>query len=355
MIKVLVVDDSSVMREYLSSILEENPDIRVVGTAKDGREAVDMVERLNPDVITMDVHMPVMDGFTATRVIMETFPTPILIVTASYDPSEVEKSFHALEAGALTILEKPVGPGHPGHVKAVAELLTMIKLMSEVKVIKRRSPRNTNVISTPSVRNDAGEPPGVFKIIAIGASAGGPVTLQRILSKLPPNLFTPILIVQHISEGFLQGLVDWLGEDVSLPIHVATHGETPLPGHIYFAPDKVQMGVDHHGCITLTRNHSDHGICPSVAYLFNSIAGIYGQTAIGVLLTGMGRDGAEELKVMRENGGVTIAQDEKSSIVYGMPGEAKKIDAATHILNPEEIAAVLTQYVKTNNSGWKDT
>lgn len=346
MIKALVVEDSPSVREFLVRILGSDPDIRVAGTAHDGEEALEAVRRHRPDVITMDIHMPKMDGLEATRRIMETDPIPIVIVSGSTDPHETATTFRAMEAGALAVLRRPAGIGHPDHEATAKELLQTVKLMAEVKVVRRWPQTRREPALPPAAQALPGKPARV-KVIAIGASTGGPPVLQTILAMLPRDLPVPVLIVQHMASGFTQGFVEWLAQSSGLPVHVAMHGEYPVPGHVYVAPDECQMKVEHGGKIALTQDEPENGLRPSVSYLFRSLAAAYGGDAVAGLLTGMGRDGAEELKLLRDKGAVTFAQDKESSVVHGMPGEAIKLDAATFILAPDRIAAVLTSL--TNN------
>jgi len=236
MIKVLIVEDSAVVRQHLKNILEEDGGIRVVGMAENGEESLKFVQKQKPDVITMDINMPGMNGLDATRRIMETHPVPIVIVSASFDSSDVDKSFRAMEAGALAIVEKPLGEGHSDYDSASKTLVQTVKLMSEVKVVKRwtksRFPRTTDIVTSEVV---SGQMPNNIKAVVIGASTGGPPVLQTILSGLPREFPVPILVVQHIARGFLEGMVAWLGQTTSLPIHTAAYGDRPLPGHVYFA------------------------------------------------------------------------------------------------------------------------
>ena len=290
----------------------------------------------------MDIHMPKLDGLEATRRIMETHPTPIVIVSGSTDPQDVATTFRAMEAGALAVLGRPAGIGHPDHEATARELVQTVKLMSEVKVV-RRWPRVRREISVPGPPVPVvGRAPAGVKVIAIGASTGGPPVLQTILAGLPNDFPAPVLIVQHMAAGFMQGFVEWLAQSSGLPVHIATHGESMLPGHVYVAPDDFQMKVERGGRIVLARDEPENGLRPSVSCLFRSLAQVYGDQAVAGLLTGMGRDGAEELKLLRDKGAVTFAQDKESSVVHGMPGEAIKLDAATLILPPEKIAAALT-------------
>lgn len=346
MIKVLVVEDSPVIREFLVGLLSSDPGISVIGAANNGEDALRAVEDQRPDVITMDIHMPRMNGIEATRRIMETYPTPIVIVSGSRDPKEVETTFHAMEAGALAFLERPVGQGHPHHLDMVKELVQTVKLMSEVKVVRRwpRTPRKT-LASTIAPEVNLRKATENIRLVAVGASTGGPPVIQTILSDLSKDFPVPMLIVQHMAEGFIAGFAEWLIQKSDLPIHIATHGEQTLPGHVYIAQDGFQMKVDRGGRILLSKDEPENGHRPSVSHLFRSVASVYGKNAVGVLLTGMGKDGAEELKLMKNEGAVTIVQDRESSVVYGMPGEATCLGAATYVFSPEKIAAALTSLV----------
>jgi two-component system chemotaxis response regulator CheB len=352
MIKVLIVEDSQVIRDLLTFILSSDPAIRVIGTARDGEEAVRAVKEKRPDVVTMDIIMPNMDGFEATRIIMEKTPTPIVIVSASRDPREVEKTFRAMEAGALAAISKPVGVAHPNYAQLTKELIKTVKLMSEVKVIKRRpQERKGGVISGASKAGMTAPATPGLKAVAIGASTGGPQAIQTILSRLPKDFPAPLLIVQHIAAGFVLGFADWLGNSSRLPVKIAAHGEYLLPGRVYIAPDDLQMGVDG-GCrIILSSGEPENGLRPSVSWLFRSASEVFGKNAIGVLLTGMGKDGASELKRMKEKGAVTIVQNKESSIVYGMPGEAVAINAAAYVLSPAGIAEFLSGLPRAKMNG----
>ncbi|MDD2853042.1 MAG: chemotaxis-specific protein-glutamate methyltransferase CheB [Desulfuromonadaceae bacterium] len=346
MIRVLIVEDSLVEQQLLAHILSTDPRITVVGIANDGEMALSSLERLKPDVITMDIHMPKLNGFDTTRRIMESNPLPIIIVSGSYNVLDTDKSFRAIEAGALAILRKPIGPGHPDYQSDAAELIRTVKTMSEIKVVKRW-PQLRKAVPVPPLPIIAARiTPDKIRVVAIGASTGGPAIIQEILSALPKNLSAPLLVVQHMASGFMDNFVKWLCATTGFPSHIAVNGEYPAPGHAYFAPDGLHMLVGRDHRIILTGEEPENGLRPSVSRLFRSVAETFGSNAMGVLLTGMGRDGAADLKLMRDKGAVTVVQNEESSIIFGMPGEAVRLGAAEYILPPEQIAGLLEQLVK---------
>lgn len=348
LIKVLVVEDSPVVREFLVYLLDGDHDMQVVGTANNGEEAIEAVKRYRPDVITMDIHMPKMDGLEATRRIMETEPVPIVIVSGSVDPHENTKTFRALKAGALAVLVRPDGIGHPDHERTAKELVQTVKAMSEVRVV-RRWPQKPGEPALPLAAKPPVEKVAKVKVVAFGASTGGPPALLTILAMLPRDFPLPILIVQHMASGFTVSFTEWLAQSTGLPVHVATHGALMQPGHIYVAPDECHMQVGHGEKIILTQDPPENGLRPSVSCLFRSLATVYGSGVIAVLLTGMGRDGAKELRLLKDKGAVTFTQDEKSSVVFGMPGEAVRLDAAKYVLAPDKIAVVLMSLINDKN------
>jgi two-component system chemotaxis response regulator CheB len=346
-IRVLVVEDSRVIAEFLTHVLNADPGIEVVGLATDGEEAVVAAQRTRPDVITMDIHMPKVNGFDATRKIMETCPAPIVIVSGSVNDAEVAVTFRAIEAGAVAAVERP-NIAHPqGDGAAVKELVDTVKLMSEVKVI-RRWPRSRSDTAPHSISRSAIRKlsyPAQAQVVAMGASTGGPLVLQAVLARLPKDFSLPLLMVQHMSPGFVCGFADWLADTSGYPVRVAQEGETLLPGHAYVAPDDAHLGVRPDRRILLSKTAREHGLRPAVSFLFRSVEQAFGSAVIAVLLTGMGRDGANELRDLKSAGAVTIAQDEASSVVHGMPGEAIQLGAATYVLPPEAIAETLVDLV----------
>jgi two-component system, chemotaxis family, protein-glutamate methylesterase/glutaminase len=332
-IDVLIVEDSASVREFLLQVLKKEPDMRVIGLAENGEQALTILKDKKPAVIMLDMIMPKMDGFEAARRIMETTPTPIVIVTASYEPDQVAATFKALEAGALAAVPKPNGFGHRDHEASVRTLIRTVRTMSEVKVVRRR-PRAATTERASGFN-------GTAKVVAIGASTGGPIAIQEILSALPLEFPAPILIVQHMASGFVPGFVRWLSQKSPLPVHIALGGERVQAGHVYIAPDDLHLRIDGSFHIVLGDDEPINAARPSVSCLFRSVAETFRDKAIGILLSGMGKDGSEELKLIRDAGGITIAQDKETAIVYGMPGEAVKIGAAAHILAPDRIAGIL--------------
>ncbi len=343
-LRVLVVDDSPVARAVLRSILESDPGIEVVGLARNGWEAVQLTSRLRPDVITMDVRMPEMDGVEATEQIMAYYPTPILIVTASLAKEDVDFSFRMLEAGALDIFEKPAGDD-PVALRACAQaLVERVRLLSRVRVITHLRGRRRRK-SEPTYPLQ-GTPQGASRLVVIGASTGGPKALQRVLSRLPSAFPAPILVVQHIASGFIQGMCEWLAGEIRLPIGVARDGEVLEPGRVYVAPENRQLVPEHDRLHVSDRPRTTP--MPSVDVTMQEAARVFGARAVGVLLTGMGSDGAQGLLAIRKAGGQTMVQDQSTCTIYGMPRAAIELGAAQKVLPVEEIASALMEAVYQN-------
>jgi two-component system chemotaxis response regulator CheB len=294
----------------------------------------------------MDVHMPRLNGFEATRRIMETQPVPTVICSANTDVKDAVAIFRALEVGAIALIEKPLGRGHGDFDALAAQLLQTVKLMAEVKVV-RRSTRPARAL--PAAVAAASRPRARVKLIGIGASTGGPPVLQTILAGLPKDFPAPVLIVQHIARGFLAGMARWLDQTTGMQVHIASAGTRPLPGHAYLAPDDFHMGIADGGTITLTQEEPESLQRPAVSFLFRTLAQACGRNALGVLLTGMGRDGAEGLKAMRDRGAITIAQDRESSVIHSMPAAAIALGGASHVLAADRIADFLVALVHQGN------
>lgn len=321
----------------LRRIFDADPSLEVIGEASDGREAVELARRLRPDVITMDVQMPVMDGLEATRRIMETDPRPVVVVSGSLDPGDVKEAFRALEAGAVAIVRKPSAPTDPGFRAQVEEIVTTVKLMSEVKVVKRRG--RERAAPAPTVPRASKK---LSEIVAIAASTGGPAALEVILRELPAGLPVPVVVVQHIARGFEQGLVDWLQSISPLNVRLASR-HVPLT-----AGEVVVSAGGHHLVVTrkattLGDDEPVDGHCPSATTLFSSVAASWGDKALGVILTGMGRDGTRGLIRLKEAGGRVLAQDADSSVVNGMPRAAAEAGVVDHLLPVDAIAAAIVK------------
>lgn len=343
MIRVLVAEDSVTVRELLVGILHGDPEIRVVGQAKNGAEAVELAERLKPDLITMDVHMPLLDGLEATKEIMIRVPTPIIIVSSSTSRRQVELSLNAMRAGALMALEKPDDPGSATFNGRSANFRSMVKAMAQVKVVRRWRPRVPVSPALPVPGDRLSKTP--IRFVAIVASTGGPAAVQRILADLPREFPIPIAVVQHIARGFVGGLADWLDASCNLRVKVAEHGETVARHTVLLAPDDRHLAVGPGGRVVLSDAPAVNGFRPSGTHLFESAAEAYGAGLGAIILTGMGRDGVDGLAAVKAKGGYVIAQDEATSVVYGMPREAVAEGVVEALLPVEEIAARLALLV----------
>jgi two-component system chemotaxis response regulator CheB len=347
-IRVLVVEDSLTVRKHLVSVLAADDGIELVGEAEDGKQAIDLCRDLRPDVITMDMMMPVMSGLAATEYIMAHYPTPILVVSSSINRGELFKTYEALAAGAVDVLEKPKGD----EIDQAWErnFVETVKLVSRIRVIthlRARLPGTAAARRTePRTRTgDTARPKS--KVVAIGASTGGPGAIVQVLRGLPPQVSVPILLVLHINEPFGSAFADWLDGQTGRRVRYARDGETvaDATGCVIMAPPGYHLIV-RDGCLRLNRDPERHSCRPSVDVLFESIAHEYGSAAIACLLTGMGRDGAAGLLRIREAEGFTIAQDETSCVVYGMPREAVLLGAVTRVLALDEIGPTLAALTK---------
>ncbi|MEC9345815.1 MAG: chemotaxis protein CheB [Pseudomonadota bacterium] len=340
MIRVVLVEDSVVQRDLLVALIERESDMTVIGAAADGERGIDLVRRLSPDVVLMDIHMPRLDGIKATRRIMSECPTPVVVMSATHAPSDVDVTFQAIGAGALAMIAKPHHPGAPEFEGDTVELVRALRLMAEVRVVRRRY-REQLLPDTPSVA-PLRLPGQRTRIVAIGGSTGAPGVLAEILSVAGSDIAVPLLIVQHLSRGFVQGLAGWLDRVGGPRVRIATQGERALPGYAYLAPDQTHLGIDHSGCLLLDGHTPDeNGFRPSVGYLFRSVASAYGAAGAGILLSGLGTDGAEGLAQIQAAGGLTAAQDMPSCVVFGMPGAAIRLGAVQHSLDPPGLGRLL--------------
>ena len=340
MIRILIVEDSDSTAELLTTILSKEEDFKVIGRARNGKMAVEMSARLKPDIITMDILMPVMDGIEATRLIMAHNPTPIVVVSSKLDREELRITFHSIEEGALAVVEKPVGDSPDVIAELEIYLVDMVRAMSKVKLIHRRM--KTDSVNIDAIKEPSFNPkPGPYDIIAIGASTGGPMALKTILSTLPYSLNVPVLIVQHIATGFIPAMVDWISSVTLLNVKLATNGTPLAAGSVYFAPDNQHLTIIKKGDILyseLSHQLKEDKFCPSATTLLESVAGVCGKKGIGILLSGTGDDGAEGLLKLRKASGHTIIQDRNSSVVPGMPDAALNIDAVDDVVELDKIS-----------------
>lgn len=340
-IKVLIVDDSVVARRFLAEVIESDPKIKVIGFASDGVEALKCLEKMAPDVITMDISMPNLNGFDATRKIMQTNPIPIVIVSGLYTENDIEAGFKAMDSGALAILSRPAGPLDPEYARMSGALIDTIKVISGIKLVTRKNPKSLSPLPLQKVQEM-----NEIKAIGIGASLGGPPALEKVLSKIPSAPF-PIFIVQHISSGFTKSLAGWLQKSVSLDIKIPEDQEIAMPGNIYIAPDNKHMVVEKDNIIRLVSG-KDKEICPSINRLMLSMAKAYEKNAIGIILTGMGQDGVEGLLAMRKKGALTIAQDAEECVMFGMPKAAIEQGASEQSLSLDEISNFICKTAESN-------
>ncbi len=359
-LRLFIVDDSALIRHMLRSIFESDPSIEVVGEAANGRDALRLVAELRPDIITMDVRMPLMDGVETTEHLMAYHPTPILVLTASLSRYDIDITFRMLGAGALDVMEKPSLANQADIDLARRELIRRVKTLARVKVVthlrgrRRLAAAAGNPLPSPA---PAPLPPrpkkpatrpllasgAAYPIIVIGASTGGPRVVRQILAGFPADFGAAILIVQHIAEGFASGMVEWLAAGIALPVALAEAGDRLDPGRILVAPDRANLMLDEDGRVHLSSKPILLQL-PSIDVTMQAVAEWYRAQTVGVLLTGMGRDGAIGMKSIRRAGGFTIAQDQASSTIFGMPRAAIELGAATAVLAPEDIVATLLRH-----------
>jgi two-component system, chemotaxis family, protein-glutamate methylesterase/glutaminase len=345
-IRVLIVEDSNVIREFLEYIIGQDPRLEVVGAVDCGEEALRILARVSPDVISMDIRLPGMNGFEATQRIMSERPTPIVVVSASVECEDLQITMNALQAGALTVLEKPVGTTSADYEALSQRLCTQLAIMSQVKVVRRHaSPR-----PAPRAERRVAGRRGDYRVLGIVSSTGGPNALVQLLGRLGPDFPLPIALVQHITGSFLEGFASWLERTCPLSVVIVKERSCLKPGKIYLADRDRHLCVSH-GYVQLDASDPVCAQRPSGTVLFESVADAYGTQALGVLLTGMGEDGARGLLRLRSEGGYTIAEHESTAVVYGMPAEAVRLGAACESLPLPEIAPRLLDLTQSNKEG----
>jgi two-component system chemotaxis response regulator CheB len=350
-IRVVVVDDSPTELLFLTSLFKSAEGMQVVGTGVNGMDAINLSKTLRPDIIVMDVIMPKIDGLEATAHIMHEHPTPIVLISSTQNPAEMNLTFEAQRAGALSAMVKPALTNND----ACEAFLRTVRLMSQVPLVRHwskpqsRIPVSTGTLPPLGVTRErtafSEEQLRRIRIIGIASSTGGPSVLVNILQSLSPDFPLPILIVQHVSRGFGAGLAEWLNGEVLLKVKLAQENERPKAGTVYIAPDDYHMEVSQDGVIHLNQSPAYRGLRPSANPLFESLSKSYGKQALGIILTGMGDDGSVGMLHLYQAGGSTIAQDRQSCVVYGMPKEAIALGAVDVVLNPEQINFTLQQLV----------
>ncbi len=353
-IHVLVADDSLMIRTALTTMLIDTPDIKVVGQAADGQEAVRMAIRLKPDVVIMSIRMPKMDGLEATRHIMSVCPTSIIILSSSVYASDYNIAFNAIAAGALTIIEKPHGLSASDYGVVREQLLRAVRLISGVTVLARpKSPSADEQVGpmTALLKAMINRP---IRVVAIAASTGGPPVIFNILRNLPKDFSIPIVIVQHIMPAFIPSMADWLNTKGSLPVHVAREGDPLAPGKVFLAPGNNHMTVQAPGILHMDDSDPVGGQRPSATRLFQSVAEAFQADAVGIMLTGIGDDGVEGLAAMSQTGAHVIAQDKASCSEFSMPKAVIDREIVDEVLSPDQIVnrlIKLHRHVKSLQTG----
>lgn len=341
-VSVMIVEDSLVVSEFLRHIIENDDRLQLAGVVRSGEEALKALPTLQPDVISLDIRLPGMNGLEVTQKIMTTQPTPIVVVSSDVENEELNISMNALRAGALAVVQKPVGLSHSDYAALASNLCTKLLIMSQVRVIRQRytsrvlPPRQSNTIIHPIEAAPS--------ILAVVASTGGPSAVEHVLNALGKNFQAPVLLVQHITPEFVAGFVSWLNDVVPhLRVEKAQTGAPLLPGTVYVAPADAHLTCTANRHICLTSGPAVAGQKPSGSVLFSSLAETQGSKAVGVLLTGMGEDGATGLKEMYDRGAFTIAEHESTAVVNGMPGAAVRMGGASAVLPLHEIGRRLKQ------------
>jgi two-component system chemotaxis response regulator CheB len=349
-IRVLVVDDSATVRGRLVEILGDEPEFEVVGVASDGRRAVDLCTELRPDVMTLDLALPEMSGLAVTEHVMAHAPTPILIVSSSFNRGEVFDTYEALAAGAVDVLDK-TGTSEEADDGWDQRFVAAVRMVSRIKVITHPRGR-LGALGRPRGKASSGELAVVpvtetsgVALVALGASTGGPGALADVLTGVPADFALPIVVVLHIDAAFASSFANWLATQTGRAVRCAVDGEVLVPGTVLVAPSHHHIVV--RGKRIYWNDAPPRNYCkPSIDVLFESIAADYGSTAMACLLTGMGRDGAAGMLAIRRAGGLTIAQDEATSVVWGMPREAVANGGAARVLPLHQISAAICRTVK---------
>ncbi|WP_245906364.1 chemotaxis-specific protein-glutamate methyltransferase CheB [Teichococcus aestuarii] len=327
-VRVMIVEDSLVVRRLLNHIISRDPRLTVVAAVASAEEALQELPRVRPDVISMDIRLPGMDGLEATRRIMAEQPTPIVVIADSVEDSSLRISMNALRAGALSVVEKPVGMETGGHERVSETICTQLYIMSEVPVIRRRMMAGFRAAPPAAPRPEpAARQPAA--LLGIAASTGGPPALAQVLGALSADFPLPVLLVQHMGAAFMEGFAKWLGGVVPLPVALARDGETPRPGHVYVAPGDCHLMLAPQGYLRVTKDRPVASQRPAATLLFRSMAETLGPRGLGVLLTGMGEDGAVGLVQMRQEGAFTITEHESTAVVYGMPAAAVRMGGSS--------------------------
>ncbi len=341
---VLVVDDSPLIRQLIVEALQKDPDIDVLGTAENGEQAVAMAATLKPQVITMDVDMPVMDGLTATERIMADHPTPILVLTADPRNQAPTLTHRALAVGALALRVKPGAEGDMASLAREVKLLASIRVIRHVRGVKKAvGSSQSGLTEVPAAQPFAASALGV---VCVASSTGGPQVVQKLLADLPADFPAPIAIVQHINAAFAESLVSWLAASSKLKVKVAKEGDLLAPGTVLLAPADAHLVISARGRVSVVPGLARDGHLPSATSLLESAAKIYGRRAVGVILTGMGSDGVDGMAAIRAAGGKTIAQNQESAVVFGMPGAAIARGVVDHIVHGDEVGAALAKLAR---------
>lgn len=346
----MIVEDSTVVRQLLVAMVERDPRLAVAAAFGSAEEAIAHIDQVRPDVISMDIRLPGMDGLEATRRIMTERPTPIVVIADSVHDAALQISMNALRAGALTVVEKPVGVATAGYEKIAGTICTQLAIMSEVPVIRRRpigirQPQSQPQPQQQPVRPSAAMPARRPSVIGIAASTGGPPALAKVLGGLSRDFPVPILLVQHMGAPFMEGFASWLDGLVPLKVAVARDGETALPGSVYVAPGDRHLEIGPGHVLRLAGDPPIGSQRPAATILFRSIARNAGARGLGVVLTGMGEDGAPGLLELRQAGGYTIAEDQSTCVVYGMPAAALRLGGVSASLPLDAIGPRLRDIV----------